>query len=63
MQPCNFVCDDCTRTLCTQGNPTLEPTPEGLEAMLDEAEKELKEIKQELASLGDDQTEEGRHNG
>lgn len=41
----------------------MEPTPEELEAMLDEAEKELEEIKQELASLGDDQTEEGRHNG
>lgn len=60
MQPCNFVCDDCTRTLCTQGNPTLEPTPEELEELLDKAEKELEEIKRELDKLtaGEDQTEE-----
>ena len=41
MQPCDFVCDDCTRTLCTQGNPTLEPTPEELEAMEEEANREF----------------------
>lgn len=59
MQPCNFVCDDCTRTLCTQGNPTLEPAPEDLEELLDKAEKELEEIKRELDKLtaGEDQTE------
>ena len=41
MQKCDFNCDDCTRTLCTQGNPTLEPTPEELEAMEEEANREF----------------------
>lgn len=39
MQKCDFNCEDCTRTLCTQGNPTLEPTPEELEAMEEEANR------------------------
>lgn len=30
MNDCDFNCDGCTRTLCTQGNLTLEPTPDEL---------------------------------
>lgn len=41
MKDCDFNCDDCTRTLCTQGNPTLEPTPEELEAMEEELNREF----------------------
>ena len=40
---CDWNCDSCHRTLCTQGNPTLEPTsPEELNQMEEELWKELR---------------------
>ena len=41
MAKCDFNCDACKRTLCTQGNPTLEPTPEELSELLENLEKEI----------------------
>lgn len=41
MKECNFDCDNCTKSLCTQGNPTLEPTPEEIAETLEDLEKNL----------------------
>lgn len=38
---CDFNCDDCRRILCTQGNPTLEPTPEELKEEFDELNRQF----------------------
>lgn len=47
MGQCDYNCDSCKRTLCTQGNPTLEPTPEDLEEL-----KQQEELFAQLTKAG-----------
>lgn len=49
---CNYNCDTCSRTLCTEGNPTLEPTAEELQQSLDDAEQKLAEYNRVFESSG-----------
>jgi len=42
MAECNGVCDNCNRTVCARGNPTLEPPPDELQLIAEETERRLR---------------------